>query len=385
MVNNWILLFSALFVLFATMFPTLSEAVTGNRLTVAGAVLQQVDGADRPHPAVPHRRRPAARVAQVVGAQPARLVPVPGGARASSPPAALAALGMRVWVVGAVLRAVRRWSSARSCRSSAAARTIRRRNTGTDLLTAIVGLVGRNKRRYGGYIVHLGIVLIFLGFAGNGFKRDEQVLLKPGEEAKIGRYTIRNDGIKVSDDGQKQVTTAYLSRFPGRQADRHAVSGEVGVPQPRERADDRGGDPAHVRRGSVHRAGVPAERPGDADGDAADHGQPAGQLDLARVRHHGARHRHRAAAGARLLVRAREAAGRDAGVDDGADAAARGAALRRHAAVGPEGDGRARPIRTSRRRTTRATSSRRRCSTRSSAPAARAGTRRSPSAARIRA
>src|SRR3954453_16882576 len=36
MVNNWILLFAALFVLFGTMFPTLSEAVTGNRLTVAG-------------------------------------------------------------------------------------------------------------------------------------------------------------------------------------------------------------------------------------------------------------------------------------------------------------------------------------------------------------
>src|SRR5437879_10791910 len=35
MVNNWVLLFSALFILFATMFPTLSEAVTGHRLTVA--------------------------------------------------------------------------------------------------------------------------------------------------------------------------------------------------------------------------------------------------------------------------------------------------------------------------------------------------------------
>src|SRR5438128_3074652 len=37
MLNNWILLFAALFVLFGTMFPTLSEAVTGERLTVAGA------------------------------------------------------------------------------------------------------------------------------------------------------------------------------------------------------------------------------------------------------------------------------------------------------------------------------------------------------------
>src|SRR5262245_63718113 len=37
LVNNWILLFSALLVLFGTMFPTLSEAITGQRLTVAGA------------------------------------------------------------------------------------------------------------------------------------------------------------------------------------------------------------------------------------------------------------------------------------------------------------------------------------------------------------
>jgi cytochrome c-type biogenesis protein CcmF len=35
LVNNWILLFCAVFILFATMFPTLSEAVTGNRMTVA--------------------------------------------------------------------------------------------------------------------------------------------------------------------------------------------------------------------------------------------------------------------------------------------------------------------------------------------------------------
>src|SRR6184192_1734242 len=97
---------------------------------------------------------------------------------------------------------------------------VRRKNTGTDILTALVGLVGRNKRRYGGYIVHVGIVLIFFGFAGNAKKLDEQVLLRVGQDAKIGRYTIRNNGIKVSDDGQKQMTTAYLSVFvDGKQID----------------------------------------------------------------------------------------------------------------------------------------------------------------------
>jgi cytochrome c-type biogenesis protein CcmF len=211
MVNNWILLFSAMFVLFATMFPTLSEAVTGNRLTVAGAffnkwmvpigfVLLFLTGVG---PLLAWRK------SSLRNLRDSFLFPVGLGLTTA---AVLAALGMRVWVsglcfalsamvIGTILQEFYRGGM------------IRRRNTGTDLLTAIVGLVGRNKRRYGGYIVHLGIVLIFLGFGGNGFKRDEQVLLKPGQEAKVGTYTIRNDGLKVTDDGQKQATTAYLSIF----------------------------------------------------------------------------------------------------------------------------------------------------------------------------
>jgi cytochrome c-type biogenesis protein CcmH/NrfF len=92
---------------------------------------------------------------------------------------------------------------------------VRRRNTGTDLLTAIIGLVGRNKRRYGGYIVHLGIVLIFLGFAGNGSKKEQIFRLKQGEQSTIGAYTLRQDGVKVSDDGQRQMTTATIAVFKG--------------------------------------------------------------------------------------------------------------------------------------------------------------------------
>src|ERR1041385_5371756 len=76
------------------------------------------------------------------------------------------------------------------------------------MLTAAIGLVARNKRRYGGYIIHVGIVLIFLGFAGNGFKRDEEVTLKPGQQATVGDFTVRLNGVKVTDDGQKQMVTA---------------------------------------------------------------------------------------------------------------------------------------------------------------------------------
>jgi len=92
---------------------------------------------------------------------------------------------------------------------------VRRKNTRTDILTALIGLVSRNKRRYGGYIVHVGIVLIFLGFAGNAYKRDVTQLLEPGKQMTVGAYTIRNDQVKVVEDGQKQAIVAYVSVFKG--------------------------------------------------------------------------------------------------------------------------------------------------------------------------
>ena len=92
----------------------------------------------------------------------------PGASRSSTAARAVGCFGIRGVAIRSVLRAVRASSSARSCRSSAAAPRSASRNTGTDLFTALVGLVGTNKRRYGGYIVHVGIVLICFGFAGNG-------------------------------------------------------------------------------------------------------------------------------------------------------------------------------------------------------------------------
>jgi cytochrome c-type biogenesis protein CcmF len=58
-------------------------------------------------------------------------------------------------------------------------------------------------------------VLIFLGFAGNGSKKEEIFRLKRGDQSTIGAYTIRMDGVKVSDDGQKQMTTASVAVFKG--------------------------------------------------------------------------------------------------------------------------------------------------------------------------
>jgi cytochrome c-type biogenesis protein CcmF len=88
---------------------------------------------------------------------------------------------------------------------------VRQGATGSDVLTSMIGLVARSHRRYGGYVVHLGIVLIFLGFAGEGYKQEEQVQLAPGQSVQVAGFTVTHQGIKVSDDGQKQMVTANVS------------------------------------------------------------------------------------------------------------------------------------------------------------------------------
>ncbi|HEV2983836.1 MAG TPA: cytochrome c-type biogenesis CcmF C-terminal domain-containing protein [Vicinamibacterales bacterium] len=218
LVNNWILLFSAFFVLFGTMFPTISEAVTGNRLTVAGPffnkwmapiglILLLLTGVG---PLLAWRRSTLSNLLyQFMWPVLAALVTA----------GTFVALGVRVWASG-ICFALCALVTATIAQEFFRGANIRRRNTGTDIFTALVGLVGRNKRRYGGYIAHLGFVLILLGFGGMGFNRDTQVPLKAGEETKIGRYTLRNTSLKVSDDGQKQMITAYIAVFAdGKQID----------------------------------------------------------------------------------------------------------------------------------------------------------------------
>ena len=102
----------------------------------------------------------------------------------------------------------------------------------------------RNKRRYGGYIVHLGIVLHHARFrraAASSWTRSS--LLQPDEQTTIGDFTIRNDGIKVSDDGPKQMVTGYMAIFrDGKQIDT-MYPARWFFRKHEERADDGSGHP----------------------------------------------------------------------------------------------------------------------------------------------
>jgi len=207
--NNWILLIAALLVLFGTMFPTLSEALTGNRLTVGplffnkwmmplGLVLLALTGIA---PLLAWRRSTLSNLRESF------LWPVVFALVVSG---TLVALGVRVWSSG-ICFGLCAFVTATIIQEFVRGAKVRREATGMDLLTSTIGLVMRERRRYGGYIVHLGIVLMFLGFAGEGFKLDRQVLLKQGEEATLRHYTVRNIGVFVTDDGQKQMVTGHVA------------------------------------------------------------------------------------------------------------------------------------------------------------------------------
>ena len=59
-----------------------------------------------------------------------------------------------------------------------------------NIISAIGELTMRNTRRYGGYIVHFGMVLIFIGIAGRAFSTDVQKQVSVGQSLAIGPYTI---------------------------------------------------------------------------------------------------------------------------------------------------------------------------------------------------
>jgi cytochrome c-type biogenesis protein CcmF len=62
--------------------------------------------------------------------------------------------------------------------------------TGLDLITSGHELAMRNTRRYGGYVVHFGMVLIFIGLAGAPFSSDVQKTMNLGDSMKLGPYTL---------------------------------------------------------------------------------------------------------------------------------------------------------------------------------------------------
>ncbi len=91
----------------------------------------------------------------------------------------------------------------------------RSRAHGMNLLLALWQLAGRNRRRYGGYIIHLGVVLMAVGIIGlELFQTETQASLALGESVSLGRYTARYDSLAEFDtNDNRNVARAVLTVF----------------------------------------------------------------------------------------------------------------------------------------------------------------------------
>ena len=87
----------------------------------------------------------------------------------------------------------------------------RMRTHGEGIASALASLVGRARHRYGGYVVHLGVVVMFVGFTGWAFNVDKETSLKPGESFRVDRYTLTYLGPRMEVDQSKRMIFADVS------------------------------------------------------------------------------------------------------------------------------------------------------------------------------
>jgi cytochrome c-type biogenesis protein CcmF len=68
----------------------------------------------------------------------------------------------------------------------------RRAMSGETAPVALLALIRRNRRRYGGYIVHIGMAVLFVGVAASSsFQHASELQLRPGQSTRVGAYTVR--------------------------------------------------------------------------------------------------------------------------------------------------------------------------------------------------
>src|ERR1700686_5215696 len=186
MFNNLILLASCFAVLWGTLFPVITEAINGEKISVdapffnrvnipIGLGLMLLTGVG---PLIAWRK------SSVESLKRAFFWPSMAGLALA---AGLFAMGVRhfyalvsfaLCTFVAVTVVIEFFKGAIAIRSK----------DGQNLLASMVELTHRNTRRYGGYLVHMGVVFMFIGFSGAEFNRDVNKEIAPGGYFDLGHY-----------------------------------------------------------------------------------------------------------------------------------------------------------------------------------------------------
>jgi cytochrome c-type biogenesis protein CcmF len=84
-----------------------------------------------------------------------------------------------------------------------------------NVLRATVELTHRNTRRYGGYLVHMGIVLMFIGFTGHAFNKADTRELSIGDSMNLGVYTLKMVNLQMGETPVYQWHRATVDVYKG--------------------------------------------------------------------------------------------------------------------------------------------------------------------------
>ena len=82
---------------------------------------------------------------------------------------------------------------------------------------ALYRLCAKNRRRYGGYLTHLGLVLLFAGFTGKAFTQEAEVVLDQGATRQIGEYRMTFASLAFAENANHSTTAAALALHRGDQ------------------------------------------------------------------------------------------------------------------------------------------------------------------------
>ena len=214
LLNNLVLLGAAFAVTWGTMFPLITEGLIGSRVAVGppffnqvnipiGLVLLALMGIG---PVIAWRKASARNLKRNF------LLPTALGLAVG---AVLYVAGVRhhyAWLTFTIgtfvltIIVIEFWKGTRA----------RARIEAENHFTAFIHLVRRNRRRWGGYIVHVGVVIMFMGFAGSAFDREARESLIPGESMSIvsafgHEYTLTYQGLSTHQDPNMWRVIALMS------------------------------------------------------------------------------------------------------------------------------------------------------------------------------
>jgi len=208
--NNWLLLAVAAATWWGTIFPLLSEALRGTKVAVGPQFYRAVNGPIFLALLILMGIGPLLAWRRTSGASLRRNFRWPVLAAAGG------GLGAGIATGGAAVLAALAFAACAFTAGAISLEFVRgvrvRRRAGARVLPALGQLIAANRRRYGGYIVHLGITLLAVGVIGSSFfQQARDVSLPPGQSATIGRYTLTYNGLSSYREPGVEGTVADLA------------------------------------------------------------------------------------------------------------------------------------------------------------------------------